>query len=75
MTPNLIEQILTIVVIAIWIIVMILWKNRLFKKYSKIDKSEIKNNNIKKSLQVEIFFFAILGGLLFINKKKLTCLK
>ena len=59
------EMLLTIGVITIWIILMILWKNRLFKKFAEINK-----NNIKKSLQVEIFFFAILGGLLFIDKKK-----
>jgi hypothetical protein len=62
---NNLEMLLTIGVITIWIIIMILWKNRLIKKYPEINK-----DNIKKSLEVEIFFFAILGGLLFIDKKK-----
>jgi peptidoglycan biosynthesis protein MviN/MurJ (putative lipid II flippase) len=60
------EMALTIGGIIIWIVVMILWKERLFKKYL----TEINKDNVKKSFKVEIFFFAILGGLLFIHKKK-----
>ena len=73
---------LTIGGIIIWIVIMIFWRKRLFKKYrlQKIQKNlvfhniliETSNNKskVKQSLQVEVFFFFMLGGLLFIDKNK-----
>jgi hypothetical protein len=64
MRDNNLEMGLTIGGIIIWIVIMIFWRKRLFKKYL----TEIVNDkdNVRKSLQVEVFFFAILGGLLFL---------
>jgi hypothetical protein len=68
MRDNNLEMGLTIGGIIIWIVIMIFWRKRLFKKY----RTEIVNDkdNVRKSLQVEVFFFAILGGLFFIDKNK-----
>lgn len=62
------ELVLTIASMIIWFVTMIFWRERLFKKYLlEISKDKV---NVKKSLQIEVFFFAILGGLLFIKKNK-----
>jgi hypothetical protein len=76
------EMTSTIGGIIIWIVIMIFWRKRLFKKYrlQKMPKNlvfhniliETSNNKskVKQSFQVEEFFFFMLGGLLFIDKNK-----
>ena len=68
MRDNNLEMGLTIGGIILYFVIMIFWRERLFKKYL----TEIVNDkdNVRKSLKVEVFFFAILGGLLFIQKDK-----